>query len=111
MRRPNIDGDKSQRVVVRTCNGLEVRDYPNAQKQTNNGDHYMETGNLGKYGTAMMHDTEDIFEIPTSQRHLYSPTVVRAIEGVQYIAQHLKEEDETSNVRYVLFKVCCFFSD
>lgn len=82
MRRPNIDGDatKCQKNVVRTCNGLELR-------QVGSGDPYMD----------ISASRDDLFDFDDSQ--YYSPEVRRAMDGIRYIAEHLKEEDEAANVR------------
>jgi nicotinic acetylcholine receptor len=82
MKRPNIDGERGPKTVVRTCNGLEVRE-------------------LGSSRFDMFDDIEqladDLYDIAHAQ--YCSLDVRKAIEGVLYIAEHLKQEDDAANIR------------
>lgn len=103
MRRPNIDREKGPRVVVRTCNGVEIRDsYGTAETS-------MLTRDSGYEPTAttythFLRENEPSYSFNLGHSSTpgtdfqYSPEVIRAIEGVKFIAEHLKEEDEASNV-------------
>ena len=117
MRRPNVDRDKSPKVVVRTCNGVEVRDsygesfhfsremiYDNtiSSSQTaggyGNGSSTSRGGGggaLGEHGGGLDDNDYEMTELGRTQ---YNPQVIHAVEGVRYIAEHLKEEDDDANV-------------
>ena len=96
MRRPNVDREKMPKVVVRTCNGVEVRDsYVEGAQLSHNGGGDS-CGMLGQAENGMSDDGD--FELSPEQREQFSPLVIRAIEGVRYIAAHLKEEDDAANV-------------
>ena len=51
----------------------------------------------------MKNGVDDMEDLLTSSaltpEMLFTPEVVKAIEGVIYIAQHLKDEDDNANVR------------
>jgi len=127
MRRPTINRDLTPKVVVRTCNGVELRDLGHRRPTT---DFDLSTrssaagrdrvGNrlassstssnmfaaslqsssgagVGAAAAGASRADDDDEDSSTSN---FSPEVVRAIEGVKFIAEHLKQEDEA---RYVSF--------
>ena len=98
MRRPHIDRDRAPKVVVRTCNGVEIRDsYGEGARLS--GD--LTFDNMGGYSGMAQSGPEDLdsdLGANMRARANYTPEVVKAIEGVRYIAEHLKEEDDASNV-------------
>ena len=95
MRRPSLDRDKGPRVVVRTCNGVEIRDSYGDLKRLS---HDM---NYDPYSTGVLKDDYEL-ELSPEQRSQFTPEVIKAIEGVRFIAEHLKEEDEAANVSALL---------
>ena len=110
MRRPNVDRDKSPKVVVRTCNGVEIRDTYGEGFRLSRDMTYDNTlgcqpfGNGGgtsrgdMLGRSENGFDESEFELTEAQRSQFNPQVIHAIEGVRYIAEHLKEEDDAANV-------------
>lgn len=99
MRRPNIEKENRPRVVIRTCNGLEVRDSYGELKRLSRECAY-ETSQ-GSY--PLRGGPEDLLagESETSPRirhRHYSPDAIQAMEGVSFIAEHLKHEDHLAAV-------------
>ena len=107
MTRPNVEKDqRAPKVVVRTCNGVEVRDsYGGAESRRLSRELYYDQGCAGSRYRSMF-STGGTSAEPSMEydpnAHLsdcnYPPEVVKAIEGVRFIAHHLKEEDDASNV-------------
>ncbi|CAH1797211.1 unnamed protein product [Owenia fusiformis] len=90
MRRPKPDKDKVPKVMVRTCNGIEIRDTLTERRR-------------GNYTFANRHDEMDALEaemnaMPGLRLRHPDPAINKAIEGVNYIATHLKEEDENDQI-------------
>ncbi|CAH1797210.1 unnamed protein product [Owenia fusiformis] len=104
MRRPNLEKDKAPKVLVRTCNGVEIRDSYGGGGTRLSRDLTSESvyGNYvdrsGDEHTTETHHNHDN-PIPPIRRTTYSPDVHKALEGVKFIAEHLKEEDEIDGVR------------
>lgn len=99
MRRPHIDRDRAPKVVVRTCNGVEIRDSYGAEGARLSRD--LTYDNMGNYPGMMAGGADDLdtdLGPGLATRANYTPEVIKAIEGVRYIAEHLKEEDDASNV-------------
>ena len=106
------------KVVVRTCNGVELRDLGHrrmtevdtsrsgrdrignrlaSSSTSSNMFATLQTAGAGVGGTAASRSNDDDADQDASTSN-FSPEVVRAIEGVKFIAEHLKQEDEA---RYV----------
>ncbi|CAH1801765.1 unnamed protein product [Owenia fusiformis] len=90
MRRPNLEKNKAPKVMVRTCNGIEVRDTFNEMRRDN-------------FTFANTPDEMDVLEAemnaaPGLRLRHPDPSINKAIEGVNYIATHLKEEDENDQI-------------
>jgi len=115
MRRPSINRDLTPKVVVRTCNGVELRDLGHrtasdfgagrdrignrlaSSSTSSNMIATLHGAGAGVSGsdasrTGVADDDDD------ASINNFSPEVVKAIEGVKFIAEHLKREDEA---RYV----------
>lgn len=69
MKRPKMDKELSNHMLIRSCNGFET------------------------------FELFEPFEKTLEYSNRYSPEVQKAIDGVRYIAEHLKREDEESSVR------------
>ena len=119
MRRPSINRDLTPKVVVRTCNGVELRDLGRrtldvetgrprrdrignrlaSSSTSSNMIATLQSTGAGVSGTATSRAAPDHREVDLdNSTNTFSPEVVRAIEGVKFIAEHLKQEDEA---RYV----------
>lgn len=129
MRRPAVNRDLTPKVVVRTCNGVELRDL-GPQRPTTGADVAVSRSGRDRIGDrlassstssnmamtlhhgagagvsgavaasatrSVVDDDDDDAEQDASTSN-FSPEVVKAIEGVKFIAEHLKKEDEA---RYV----------
>ncbi|KAL4228144.1 Neuronal acetylcholine receptor subunit [Mactra antiquata] len=83
MRRPNLEHEKIARTIVRTCNGIEMRD-----QYVNRQDLDYETRRL----------TEDVPETNAIEQRLPSD-VQEAIDSIVFIAEHLKKGDYTASIR------------
>jgi len=125
MRRPSINRDLTPKVVVRTCNGVELRDLGRRRTTDIDTSHSgrdrignrlassstssnmfatLQSAGAGVVGTLASRPTDDDVDDDTSTSN-FSPEVVRAIEGVKFIAEHLKQEDEAryvSSTRFLL---------
>jgi nicotinic acetylcholine receptor len=108
MRRPNPEKERAPRVVVRTCNGVEIRDsYGDGGRlasDTYDSAHgnYVMRGAEGLLG----HDTDN----PGLRQRRYAPNVLKALEGVRFIAEHLKKDDEDGNVSSACWVIFCLLS-
>lgn len=93
MRRPNLENEKIARTIVRTCNGIEMRDqYVNRQDL--------------EFDTALLPSSDDD---GLGERQL-PPDVQEAIDSIVFIAEHLKRGDYTASVRDVgSTRFCCTF--
>lgn len=95
MRRPNLDPEKTPKVVVRTCNGIEIRDQKVENKRLSR-----ELGFDHPQGS-YLRGQDDLLTEPDSPRlarKTYPDDVQEAIDGVIFIAEHLKNEDSCSSV-------------
>jgi len=118
--------DLTPKVVVRTCNGVELRDLGGRRRtpdvETGGGGAVSRSGRdrignrlasssassnvmstwqnagAGVSGPATSRAADDDDVDADTSTNNFSPEVVRAIEGVKFIAEHLKQEDEA---RYV----------
>lgn len=81
MRRPNLEHEKIARTIVRTCNGLEMRD-----QYVNRHDLEMETARLTTDEPGGMVERQ----LP--------PDVQEAIDSIVFIAEHLKKGDYTASI-------------
>lgn len=123
MRRPVVDRDLTPKVVVRTCNGVELRDNPRfaaaAAAAASSGRGYGQSMTSLSETSWNRHyqlhqqsrdhddvDSNDPLPPPSGNgtaagsNSNFSPEVQRAIEGVKFIAEHLKKEDEARYVSY-----------
>ncbi|KAK3605661.1 hypothetical protein CHS0354_032618 [Potamilus streckersoni] len=94
MRRPSQERDKIHKTWVRTCNGIEAR-----------GDNFSEIKYLRRYDHAnLRRHTEELRllgeaeNLPTFRRRLLAPEIQGAIDGVIFIADHLRKGDYTSSI-------------
>ncbi|XP_074651902.1 acetylcholine receptor subunit alpha-like [Tubulanus polymorphus] len=98
MRRPNTEKDKSPKVMVRTCNGVEIREsYGDNSKSASGGINY------DSHSAFRMRSSEDLLghdpENPGLRQRPYSSSVQRAVDGVRFVADHLKNEDDESQIK------------
>ena len=108
MRRPNIEKDKTPKVVVRTCNGVEIRDSFGEGRRLSrdmtydniHGNYMMNT----RSEDILLHDS-DALSSGLRQRSIYPENLVKAMEGVQFVAEHLKVEDDERRVSVLQHKV------
>lgn len=93
MRRPHLENEKIARTLVRTGNGLEMRDqYVNRQELDFDPSASRFTGNEGLLSGD---DNDSVISTSTP----LSPDVKEAIESIVFIAEHLKRGDYTASVR------------
>ncbi|KAK2175626.1 hypothetical protein NP493_718g03007 [Ridgeia piscesae] len=94
MRRPNADSSGQQHNAKRKCNGVEIRD-AFGELFRKNSDYTTDSY------ARMLRPSYGVVDYCTDNgtKAMFSPEFLRAIEGVNFIAQHLKEEDQTSNIR------------
>lgn len=93
MRRPNLENEKIARTIVRTCNGIEMRDQ------------YVNRHDL-EFDTSLLSSTDDD---GLGERQL-PPDVQEAIDSIVFIAEHLKRGDYTASVRDDgSTRFCCTF--
>ena len=94
MRRPNAaDSSGQQHNAKRKCNGVEIRD-AFGELFRKNSDYTTDSY------ARMLRPSYGVVDYCTDNgtKAMFSPEFLRAIEGVNFIAEHLKEEDQTSNV-------------
>lgn len=100
MKRSNVDQDKNIKVIVRTCSGMEIRDsfseLPGAIRNNSIED---STVNLGTNIHTQIAEEEKEQEAPAVSGKWYPTEVLKALDGLRFITEHVKEEDNTSNVR------------
>ena len=126
MRRPSINRDLTPKVVVRTCNGVELRDLGRrtadidvsrsgldrignrlaSSSTSSNMVATLQTAGAGVGVTRPGTDEDD----PESSINNFSPEVVKAIEGVKFIAEHLKKEDEARYVSSAYIRLLSAFN-
>ncbi|XP_052793766.1 acetylcholine receptor subunit alpha-like 1 isoform X1 [Mya arenaria] len=83
MRRPNLELEKVARTIVRTRNGMEMRDQ------------YLNRHDLDNYETLRLTAHEDL----DSESSVLSEEVQEAIDSIVFIAEHLKKGDHTASIR------------
>ena len=93
MRRPQQDRDKGPKVMVRTCNGVEVRD-----PFVNHKDVVMERNHTSYTHRRRNENPLRRGQTPESGMSEEPWDIKAATEGVTYIAQHLKLEDDFNKV-------------
>ena len=100
MRRPNSEKTGPPKVIVRTCNGVEIRDsYGDVGRRISRE---MTYDNV--HGNFMIPRPDTLTtngpDSPeTGPRIIYPDNLVKAMEGVRFVAEHLKIEDEEVKVR------------
>ncbi|XP_013406862.1 acetylcholine receptor subunit alpha-like 1 [Lingula anatina] len=77
MRRPTPEGEKTPKVMVRTCNGVEVREIFGDRRHSRE--------------ESLLRGQDDRNSVLKNRK--YSSEVRRALEGVAFISDHLKSED------------------
>ncbi|CAH1785823.1 unnamed protein product [Owenia fusiformis] len=92
MRRPNLDKTKAPKVMIRTPNGIEVRDAFNERGRG----HYMSANRHDEMGDLETEVNSNI--APGLRKRHTDPVIEKAMEGVRFIAAHLKEEDENDQI-------------
>lgn len=124
MRRPHEDTDEHvtpKKVVIRTCNGLELRNATeDLTPRSQVGYSYDDTLSPG---LRRVNNMEGLLPVDYIEDHSgtklrtrpYSKEIMDAIESVAFIAEHLKREDSDSSVSIrandaFLFLVCSFLS-
>jgi len=65
----------------------------------------LQSAGAGVGGTAGSRPSNDDDDDDDASTNNFSPEVVKAIEGVKFIAEHLKEEDEARYVSSLLISV------
>lgn len=84
MRRPHLEHERIARTIVRTCNGIEMRDqYVNKQDLDFNPSRI---------------ETDDGASVVMGGRQL-SPDIQEAIDSIVFIAEHLKKGDYTASIK------------
>ena len=82
MRRPNLEHEKIARTLVRTPNGIEMRDQYVSRLEAD-------------YETLRLTSGDDALE---EERNLMSRDVKEAIDSIIFIAEHLKKGDYSASV-------------
>ena len=93
MRRPNLEHEKIARTLVRTCNGLEMRD-----QYINRQDTDYDTSRLSPAAQELLSRAEG--DAMLVQNEPLSPDIQEAIDSIIFIAEHLKKGDYTASVRF-----------
>ncbi|ESP01299.1 hypothetical protein LOTGIDRAFT_212843 [Lottia gigantea] len=95
MRRPHLEPEKPQKVVIRTCNGMEIRDHSGVSG-------YHHTTSMGfrrsMHEQELLPSSEDAAANALFRNKYYTREVIEAIESVTFIAEHLKNEDNTAAI-------------
>ena len=110
MRRPQPSGrDRSPRVAVRTCDGVEIRESYGDDKSRYNT---MENIHGNYIGSTMRTGPDDILSHDMDRHGADSlPTsVMQAMIGVNFIADHLRQQDDFNKVS-ILFKAKLYVSN
>lgn len=124
MRRPNLEFDKSSRTSVRTCNGIEVKDgsscvgtggrrdsiggggsvgvsagsklYQRITRRVVNLDQPPQSCAFGRFP----HEDPIVSESSSNMRQRFlNEDIQQAIDGVTFIAEHLKNEDQCGSIQ------------
>lgn len=101
MRRPQQEPERmQQKVVVRTCNGIEVRDTSGENRHMNLGPGFepQRPTDFGRPIHEELVPTIDQHTAPRLRRR-WPKDVQEAIESVTFIAEHMKNEDSAASVR------------
>ena len=127
-------GDKSKEYVVRSCNGIEMRQpfqghehddlttrppvgysysHPSCQPYSHYSHEALPDTSrlLAARSEALLGpvDRQSVSSSTMRRRMIYSKEVMDAIDSVNFIAEHLKKEDQDSSVRasVIIAVVCC----
>ena len=100
MRRPHHEYDCTSKGMVRSCNGLESKASFREARGGGGGSSVMEIAPHDYHRTLQ----EELLVVqrelsPVSRSKFYSKEVEDALEAVNFIAEHMKLEDQTSAVR------------
>ena len=104
MRRPqNRRGDSHPKVAVRTLDGVEIRDpYRHMDDRSYSSGDRLQENYIDATGTgSFMGSTPTTTRRPTK----LPPNVHKAMIGVSFIADHLKQQDDFNKVSY---EMCIF---
>ncbi|CAI9731357.1 acetylcholine receptor subunit alpha-like 1 isoform X2 [Octopus vulgaris] len=114
MRRPNLEYDKSSRASVRTCNGIEVKDgtsslgsigvrdnvtnkaYQRIARRAVNTESPLPPSAFGRfpYEEALVSESSS-----SMKQRVMAEDIQEAIDGVTFIAEHLKNEDQCGSIQ------------
>ncbi|XP_048255854.1 acetylcholine receptor subunit alpha-like 1 isoform X1 [Haliotis cracherodii] len=100
MRRPQQEPERmQQKVVVRTCNGIEVRDTSGENRHMNLGPGFepQRPTDFGRPIHEELVPTIDQHTAPRLRRR-WPKDVQEAIESVTFIAEHMKNEDSAASI-------------
>lgn len=115
MRRPNTPRERAPHVSVRTCEGVEIREpYTSAMGGSTRPDRFYQRRDSPKMNycnyiptsaSAGFDSTDDILTSEADSNPLIRrmdtmlpPRVLQAMVGVSFIADHMKQQDETNKV-------------
>ncbi len=103
MRRPQPSGrDRGPRVAVRTCDGVEIRESYGDGRQRYR-DITLENIHGNYIGTGVPTGPEDILDHEANRHGDTLPSsVMQAMIGVNFIADHLRQQDEFNKVNTTL---------
>ncbi|XP_013406864.1 acetylcholine receptor subunit alpha-like 1 [Lingula anatina] len=90
MRRPTPEGEKTPKVMVRACNGMEMRDAFGNSRQNCDANH------MGHEEILLLGQEE---RNPGLRKRKYPVHIQKALEGVTFISDHLKNEDVEDMVK------------
>lgn len=90
---------KFQRVAIRTNDGIEVRDSYGGTGSSDGGQWWTDDRRAQGFVSHEDNDNRTNFNMSSMRRHsVLPPTVMQAVIGVNFIAEHLKEQDEFDRV-------------
>ena len=120
MRRPQTPRERATKVAVRTCDGVEIRETFGEESRYHR-DYGMDSGSRGAYvnmgasgggvsrfGPSCTTTAEDYMgamgysDTEPRRRSNLPPTVMQAMVGVSFIADHLRQQDEFNKVSKAL---------
>jgi len=100
MRRP--DHEKNPKVLVRTCNGVEVREVYNPAHRESMRSRASESFPMDTLSPSRRSSIDS-----PDTRSRFTPQIRRAIDGARFISEHIKEEDDSTMAKedwkYVAF--------
>lgn len=101
MKKPDLE--RKQKVPIRTVNGIEMREVRNIY----GGSSSLEaTADTSKWSSRQDYDSirqRHVAEEMRGEMNKYPPEVREALQGVTYIADHLREEDDENSVREMAY--------